>query len=146
MRYFILWFIVIFTAYANPTTTQLSQQVLQEVNQYRAQHGLAALKMNSYLTQIAQQHSQDMASHKIPFGHAGFQQRFKQMRVKFAKFSGAAENVAYRYPTAKIVVNGWMHSSGHRRNILGNYKLTGIGIVYDKQGHPWYTQVFLREF
>ena len=126
--------------------SQLAQDVLRKINQYRAQQGLSALVMDPLLSKIAQQHSQNLASHKLPFGHGGFAKRSKQMQAAFPKFAGAAENIAYRYPTASIVVNGWIHSPGHRRNILGNYQLTGIGIVYDKQGHPWYTQVFLKTF
>ena len=35
------------------------------------------------------------------------------------KLNTAGENVAYGYPTGRSVVNdGWMHSEGHRANIL----------------------------
>lgn len=43
----------------------------------------------------------------------------------------AAENIALGYRTPRAVVEGWMHSSSHRENILDcTYKATGIG-YYD---------------
>ena len=143
MRIIISIFIVIFSTincYAKVTATD----VLQEINSQRHLHLLPALHLNAQLNLVAKQHSHRMATHEIPFGHQDFAQRFKIMRKIFPDLNGAAENVAYRYATAKIVVDGWMHSRGHRQNILGNFKYTGIGVVYDNQGHPWYTQVFVR--
>ena len=46
--------------------------------------------------------------------------------------------------TAKIVVDGWIKSPGHRQNIVGRYNLTGIGIVRDRAGKLYYTQLFVR--
>lgn len=123
----------------------LIASVFQYVNQYRAQHGLSALILNPVLSQEATQHSQDMAAHRLPVGHDGFDQRMKHVLAKLEGVSSGAENVAYRYPTAKIVVDGWMHSPGHRRNILGHYTLTGIGVARDEKGHPYYTQMFLKQ-
>jgi hypothetical protein len=30
---------------------------------------------------------------------------------------------------AREVVDGWLHSPGHRRNIEGDFRLTGIGLA-----------------
>ena len=123
---------------------EMSQAVLFYVNQYRAQHGLGPLKIQAQISQQAHQHSQDMADHRQPFGHLGFNQRFNYLRKHLPEIQGGAENVAYNYKTAKIVVDNWMTSRGHRQNILGHYNLTGIGIVRDKQGKLYYTQLFLK--
>jgi uncharacterized protein YkwD len=57
---------------------------------------------------------------------------------------GGAENVAYNYKNAQDVVRNWIASSGHRRNIEGNYNLTGIGLARDRRGKLYFTQIFLR--
>jgi uncharacterized protein YkwD len=44
-----------------------------------------------------------------------------------------------------MVIDGWIHSPGHRQNILGHYNLTGIAIAYDSQHKPYYTQVFAKQ-
>jgi uncharacterized protein YkwD len=56
---------------------------------------------------------------------------------------GMAENVAYGATTAKEVVSMWKGSSGHRKNMLGNYKYIGIGTARDKRGAIYYTEIFV---
>lgn len=57
----------------------------------------------------------------------------------------AGENIAYGYRSGRSVVRGWMHSSGHRANILNRrYRLLGVGMARDNQGRPWVSQVFGR--
>jgi uncharacterized protein YkwD len=122
----------------------VAKEILIQINQYRLQHGLSKLVMNPLITQEARRHSQDMAMHKQPFGHTGFPTRMAHLRQSIPGALNGAENVAYNYKTAKIVVDGWIHSAGHRQNILGHYSMTGIGIARDSAGKPYYTQLFLR--
>ncbi|MFC6342709.1 CAP domain-containing protein, partial [Nocardioides hankookensis] len=58
----------------------------------------------------------------------------------------AGENIAYGYSSGRSVVNrGWMHSEGHRENILRpSYRLMGIGAARDRHGRWWTSQVFGR--
>ena len=120
------------------------QEVLMYINEFRAHKGLPILQMNPILSAEAAQHSADMAAHRVAFGHEGFANRMQHVHKKIQTAQDGAENVAYNYHTAKIVADGWIHSPGHRRNILGHYNQTGIGIVYDKLGRPYYTQLFLK--
>jgi uncharacterized protein YkwD len=122
----------------------LQDEILHYINQYRIKHHLSQLKTNDLITLEATKHSQEMAQHQIPFGHQKFQQRMARLMKQIDNARGGAENVAFNYKTAKIVVNGWLNSPGHRHNIRGNYNLTGIGIARDKQGRIYYTQLFLR--
>ncbi|PJD90779.1 MAG: SCP-like extracellular [Legionella sp.] len=114
------------------------------MNQFRVGHGLNPLHMNSVLTKEAMSHSIDMAKHRVNFGHDGFSQRMEHLHQHIATAQSGAENVAFNYKTAKIVADGWIHSPGHRRNILGHYDQTGIGIAYDTSGRPYFTQLFLK--
>lgn len=122
----------------------LATEILVYVNQYRVRHGLSKLTMNPVLTEEATHHSRDMARHLTPFGHQGFSQRMSHLHAQIPASTTGAENVAYNYKTAKIVVDGWMKSPGHRQNILGHYSMTGIGIARDSEGKLYYTQLFLR--
>jgi uncharacterized protein YkwD len=58
--------------------------------------------------------------------------------------NAVAENVAFGSSTAKEVVDGWLNSPGHKKNIEGNYKLTGIGVARDQQAKLYFTQIFAR--
>lgn len=123
----------------------IQNAVLFYINEYRQKHGLSKLTMDKKIVIQAQKHSQDMANHRMPFGHQGFGKRIANLRRQIKNVGGGAENVAYNYKTAKIVVSGWIKSPGHRRNIVGNYHLTGIGVARDKQGRLYYTQIFLQK-
>lgn len=124
--------------------TEMQDAVLVHINEYRQQHGLPKLTMNQNLIREAKQHSIDMATHKIPFGHQNFAKRISHAHAQIKNSGAGAENVAYNYKDARTVVQQWVLSPGHKRNIVGNYNLTGIGIARDKQGRIYYTQLFLR--
>jgi uncharacterized protein YkwD len=54
----------------------------------------------------------------------------------------AGENVAYGYPSGRAVVRAWMHSPGHRANILSR-TYRGMGLAARKSDGVWYVaQVF----
>ena len=51
------------------------------------------------------------------------------------------ENIAYGYATPEAVVDGWMHSEGHRANILGDFDYIGVGVT-EQNGTLYWAQVF----
>jgi uncharacterized protein YkwD len=72
--------------------------------------------------------------------HAGWEH---VIRGEGAVASSLGENVAFNYPTATAVVDGWMQSSGHRANILGRrFRRIGVGCVADTRGRLWWAQDF----
>jgi uncharacterized protein YkwD len=105
--------------------------VLQLTNNERAKNGCGPLRMNSALTKAADLHATDMVVHHF-FDHNSQDGRSPFDRMKAAGFKGGAmaENIAVGYKSAAAVVDGWMHSEGHRKNIL-NCDYTMIGIGYD---------------
>ena len=85
-----------------------------------------------------------MASRKVDFGHDGFEDRVANIRKKLKPYHSVGENVAYGHLSAEKVVQLWLKSPGHRRNIEGDFNLTGIGIAESKDGTIYYTQIFLQ--
>ena len=125
------------------STAEYQTRILYYVNAYRAKHHLPALQMKSTISKIAALHSHDMANHRTAFGHTGFNGRIKRLYQQYDSCRGAAENVAFYRLDPKRLVDAWVASPGHRRNIEGHYNLTGIGIAYGKKGWAYYTQIFL---
>lgn len=125
-------------------TQPRSSDILRYVNEYRHKKGLAPLRANSFLSSIALEHSRDMLTGKTPFGHEGFHERIDRIRKRLGPIHVAAENVASGPMSAREVVDGWLHSAGHRRNIEGNFKLTGIGLARRGDGMIFFTQIFTR--
>jgi uncharacterized protein YkwD len=122
----------------------MENDILRYVNLHRDSLGLKPLQMNAVESEIAAKHSRDMASGKTPFGHQGIEQRIKAIGKQIGAVMAAGENVAYGQTTAREVVNEWLNSPGHRKNIEGDYALTGIGLASDSRGIPYYTQIFTK--
>jgi uncharacterized protein YkwD len=122
----------------------MSADILRYVNQHRRSMGLSALRPDSFISSVALDHSRDMLSGKTPFGHEGFPQRIDIIRKRLGPLHVAAENVASGPMSAREVVDGWLHSPGHRRNIEGDFRLTGIGLAARADGMIYFTQIFVR--
>ena len=124
------------------TDSDLNNEILSYTNNYRQSNSRTVLTMRDDLNGIAQKHSSDMAKGKVPFGHTGFDDRDAKARKLLPGMTKFAENVAYGANSAKEVFTMWKNSSGHRKNMLGDYKYIGIGTATDKKGTTYFTQVF----
>jgi len=123
----------------------MSTDILYHVNAYRKKKGLASLSSLEVANQQAALHSKNMALKKTAFSHNGFEQRIAIISKTEGTMRAAAENVACGQLSAKEVVEGWINSPGHRKNIEGNYTLTGIGVYRDSKGVVFFTQLFMRK-
>ena len=65
------------------------------------------------------------------------------MRDFGATHRSAGENIAMGQRTPQEVVQAWMNSEGHRRNIL-NKDFTHIGVGFEQSGYHW-TQMFISK-
>lgn len=115
-----------------------TDEVVRLVNAERAEAGCDALRVDSRLTAAAQEHSEDMdrrnyMSHQNPEGE-GPGERARRHGYD----AWGAENVAKGQTSAAQVMDSWMNSEGHRRNIL-NCGLVAIGV--GESGNAW-TQLF----
>jgi len=134
------------TAPPKPTTANVApaieDAILRLVNEHRQKKGLPALQSNYVIETEARRHTVSMATHSVPFGHNGFSYRSKVITSKIPGITATAENVAYGSRTAEEVVAGWLKSPGHKKNIEGKYRLTGIGVARDAKSVLYFTQIF----
>src|SRR5579859_8274536 len=101
-----------------PRSSAEERLLLDDANRERAAAGVQPLKWDNALAAAARQHALLMAqqyqlSHQYP-GELPLEERAARTG---AKFSLIAENVAVG-PTPESIHDGWMHSPGHRKNIL----------------------------
>lgn len=118
---FINPFAVIPTYASAPDSTVL-------INQIRAAHNLPLLEAEQKLQQAALSQAQLMAKHS-KMGHSiGWGNSFSA-RLKRAGINGAAaENVAVGQKTVVAVLDAWMKSPGHRKNLLDrSFTRYGLG-------------------
>jgi uncharacterized protein YkwD len=123
----------------------MENNILFYVNRHRRAIGLPDLQMLTVASAEAARHSANMAAKRTPFGHAGFESRVSAISRSLGSVSAAAENVADGKLTAQEVVDGWLHSPAHKKNIEGNYTLTGIGLATDAGGIMYFTQIFVHK-
>jgi uncharacterized protein YkwD len=124
--------------------TSIDEDILYYVNLDRKSKGLKPLQLNKVESSLAEQHSRDMASGKVPFGHDGLNDRARAIQKQLGSVTAVGENVASGPMTAKEAVDGWLHSPGHKRNIEGDFTLTGIGWAKGQNGVIYFTQIFSR--
>lgn len=117
----------------------LKNQVLELVNAERAKEGAEALVFDENLQKCADRRAEELVKE---FGHLSreeFEKMFEEYGVLWTAY---AENIASGQRTAEEVVNTWMHSDGHRGNILNPiYTATGIGVVR-VNGTCYWVQLF----
>ncbi len=120
------------------------QQLFELVNEVRVQHGLAALEDMPQLSDIAQQRAGECASYFSHYRADGT--KWDSLLAQAGlKRDMRAENIAYFYPTAKQVLNGWMNSTGHRANILAaDARYIGVGCCGSGNNIYW-TLIFIGE-
>jgi uncharacterized protein YkwD len=108
------------------------------LNSERAARGLTALKPDRQLQRAALLHGGDMVDHQY-FAHNGRDGSQPADRIRAAGYlsSGGAwrigENLAWGtgdLATPRAITSAWMHSPGHRANILmPQYRQVGFGVI-----------------
>nr|WP_240351389.1 sigma-70 family RNA polymerase sigma factor [Streptomyces olivoreticuli] len=128
---------------AGPGGGSLGQQVTALVNAERAKAGCSPVTENGTLDRAAQGQSDDMAARNF-FDHTNPDGAGPGERITAAGYhwSTYGENIAYGQQDPASVMDSWMHSDGHRRNILNcSFKEIGVGVNHAPGGPRW-TQVF----
>jgi uncharacterized protein YkwD len=119
-------------ARARPSSVSLKavrHATLCLLNHERRRHHLRPLRENRTLDRASRRHSRAMARKNF-FEHGDF-----AARIRRAGYHGytLGENIAWgslSYSTPKSIVRLWMHSPGHRANILRpQFTQIGIGIA-----------------
>lgn len=120
-------------------------RVLQIVNQERATAGCAGVVSEPHLKTAAIAHSTDMATNAY-FSHTSQDGRTMVNRVEAAGYTGwsrLGENIAAGQRSPEAVMDAWMHSDGHRANILNcAFTELGVGLAWSSGGTPYWTQDF----
>lgn len=127
---------------ANNSVSSIEQEVVNLVNIERQKAGLAPLKIDTELSKVARLKSEDMKN-KGYFSHTSptYGSPFDMLKQFNITYKTAGENIAKGQKTAKDVVNAWMNSEGHRKNILSK-SFTHIGVGHSS--NHW-TQLFISK-
>jgi uncharacterized protein YkwD len=104
------------------------RQFFEAVNRERAAQSLFALQWDEALAKAARLHARRMAFYNVVehqlSGEPDLEARLAEVG---ARFGAIAENIAVG-SNPQTIHDGWMHSPGHRNNIL-NPRMTAVGIA-----------------
>ena len=120
----------------------IGKSCLYYVNEFRYDHNLKPLQWNNALYDIGQKHAEQMARGDMPFSHKDADKRYNMM----PSHSRSGENLGLKYQShgmydvAREIVDGWIDSPGHRKNLLETrYTDCGIGVgrITAKKGNRY---------
>ena len=113
------------------------------VNTYRDSLGLNPIIIdNSYASALSVEHTFYMID-KNKISHDNFSERSNYLKNNGA--SKVGENVAFGYNTAEEVFHAYLNSPTHKNIIEGDYTYCGYGIIKNKNGINYYTQLFYKK-
>lgn len=105
--------------------------LVAEMNRYRAKAGLGPLLVDRRLVAAAKERMRDMEESGL-WQHApsGGGSPFDAVTRNGFAFSLVGENLASGFETAEVLVESWMLSPGHRKNVMGpEFGSVGIAII-----------------
>ena len=119
----------------------LASQIVEETNRQREAEGRAPLKMTRKLCEVAMIRAVEAAPNlPHPYDYPHYRpngDRFVSMLDREDRCSRESENIHWGSNDAKRIVDGYMQSEGHRRNLLDSLMTTiGVGTFkwYNDQG------------
>jgi uncharacterized protein YkwD len=121
--------------YHNTKDSKSVQMLLHLHNEQREKKGLSDFVLDPYLCQYAQKHAEWMADKNIL--------KHSNINNLMDRYYTAGENIAWNQKTEVEVLDSWMHSSGHRANIMNrNFTKIGFGIAPTKKGELYWCTCF----
>ncbi|HKC57124.1 MAG TPA: CAP domain-containing protein [Vicinamibacterales bacterium] len=128
--------------------SSVAGNVIDLTNVERTRQHRSALHANPRLMRAAQIQAEQMArarrlAHVLP--NATYPSAKDRLAAADYRWQTYGENVALGQSDARDAVRSWMHSRGHRTNILNaDFSEMGAGYATDAAGRPYYVQVFGR--
>lgn len=125
-------------AEVQPRTDQWEARVVALTNQRRKAHGLKPLKAAACPDGFAEPWTRHLAVKRVLV----HQDLTPMLSCPGTSYAG--ENIAYGYETPRALVSAWMHSPGHRANILSkHFHRIGVAGWRATNGVTYATQDFV---
>ncbi len=130
-----------------PETDAIEKELWNFINKERGHHNLPLLEFSSALSEMARQHSLDMANQgKLTHLSSNGKTLINRLENAGLFFVDAGENVAVSQTfVAEFIHDSFFESIEHRENILNpDFTQIGIGIIHLENKEYYVTQDFLR--
>lgn len=124
--------------------SSVEEQVLEGINRFRRSQSKPAFRRSAELERLARHHAQEMMKAQ-KMSHDGFHLRMGaaetyygigQLRENIYRSKGFAKS-----QIPQSVVQGWIDSPGHRKNLLASNSVCGIGVTVGADGQVYAAQL-----
>lgn len=120
-------------------------EYLQLLSQVRSEKGLPDLIASEVMNEVAQEHSDLMASGERPFAHDGSNERCQTISQDLLSGKVCSEIIAKGLDSAEKVLQHWVASRTHLGHLLNPFSThTGVGVAKDANGSLYWTQIFVE--
>ena len=121
-------------------SAKYENSAIRHTNSERAQRDRVKLKKSKCLDRFAERQARAMATRRSIY-HQSMKPILDECHLR-----QVGENVAFGYPNGKRVVNAWLHSTGHKKNLLNSrHRVIGLGAYQDSEGYWYVSQVLGRK-
>ncbi|WP_299665819.1 CAP domain-containing protein [uncultured Polaribacter sp.] len=121
----------------------VENEIIELLNKYRSSKSLSELNKLDVIKTQTDIHT-DYMIEKMEISHDDFTNRADYLK-KNTSAKLVAENVAVGYSTPKAVVDGWIKSDGHRKNIEGNFTHFHVTAKQNSNNVWYYTNIFISK-
>ncbi len=123
--------------------SSINSQILNLLNDHRADLDLPTLAFNAYATTLAEEHSLYMATQdKLSYDNS--HQR-AELLFQAENPIKMGESVASKYKTADNVVEAMLNNLDHKNNIEADFTHIGIGVSKSESGINYFSFIFLKK-
>ncbi|MBJ6369830.1 CAP domain-containing protein [Snuella sedimenti] len=126
-----------------PDPKPIEVEILELINNHRLSKGLNPLNNMNIIKSQAYTHTDYMVENNI-VSHDNFYKRSNYLKSNAGAIK-VSENVAYGYTSAQSVVNAWIKSEGHKKNIEGDFSNFDISAEKNEDGKWYYTNIFIKK-
>jgi len=126
-----------------PTPKSIELEILKLINNHRLSKGMNPLKSMTIIKTTAFTHTDYMVDTQT-VSHANFFTRSNYLKSN-AGAKSVSENVAYGFSSAKSVVDAWMRSESHKKNIEGDFTDFEVSAEKDSDDKWYFTNIFIKK-
>ncbi len=124
---------------------KMEDTLYQIVNQYRMSIGKDSLIIDKIVQREAREHSYSMARRLVEMGHTNFEIREQRIKNILGDTVIVAETVTYAWDSPEVAFQFWLSRQTDSLVLVGNYNLTGVGIVKSTENIYYFTQIFVYQ-
>jgi len=121
---------------------KMEEELFNLVNDHRESIGLNILENSPPAYKYAEEHNDYMIS-RNSLSHDNFEARASKIAAEI-NAQLISENVARYYTSAEVTLDAWINSTSHKDAMEGDFSHTTLSIELDKDGRPYFTQIFMK--